>query len=46
MQDVVVTMRGDRYVGPIKQEYKAMVPGLIHDMSASGATVLSSPVGC
>ena len=43
MQENIVTMRGDRYVVPIKAEYKHMVKGLIHDQSASGLTVFIEP---
>ncbi len=44
MQDNIITVRNDRYVVPLKSEYKGMVPGLIHDQSASGATIYVEPM--
>ncbi len=44
LQEPIITMRSDRYVVPVKADHKGAVPGLVHDISATGQTLFVEPM--
>lgn len=44
LMEPIVTIRNDRYVIPVKEEYRTQVKGFMHDVSSSGSTVFIEPI--
>lgn len=44
LQEPIITTRSERYVVPVKADHKGSIPGLVHDVSSSGATLFVEPL--
>lgn len=44
LQEAIITIRNGRFVVPVKSEHKGSVPGLVHDVSATGSTFFVEPM--
>ena len=45
LQEAIITQRDGRFVVPVKAEHKGDLPGLVHDISSTGATLFVEPMG-